>query len=149
MDSPQKSLLQATPNAKDLVTFPHVLHAMLLDLDQAEDNGVVSWAPHGRCFVVNPFERNVFCSTYLPLWFNMTSFPSFQRQLNLVSEGSVTCEYVTGSRLTMPVSQSFHPQYGFKRIGKGPDKGGYFHKLFLRGKPELVDDIKRIKLKGT
>ncbi|GAX15297.1 hypothetical protein FisN_8Hh406 [Fistulifera solaris] len=31
----------------------------------------------------------------------------------------------------------------------GPDKGGYFHENFLRGKPELAQRIPRQKFKGT
>lgn len=31
----------------------------------------------------------------------------------------------------------------------GPDKGGYYHELFLRGKPGLAYRIQRYKLKGT
>lgn len=39
--------------------------------------------------------------------------------------------------------------YGFLRITQGPDKGGYYHELFLRGKHYLVKEISRIQIKGT
>lgn len=43
-------------------------------------------------------------------------FSSFQRQLNL---------------------------YGFRKVHKGPDTGGYTHQFFKRGEPELLDVIRR------
>lgn len=52
----------------------------------------------------------------------MKSFASFQRQLNM---------------------------YGFHRIVSGPDKGGYFHKLFICGQPQLSHLIYRQRLKGN
>ena len=55
-------------------------------------------------------------------WFRQQKYASFQRQLNI---------------------------YGFKRITAGPDKGGYYNELFLRGKPGLAYRINRMKLKGT
>lgn len=38
--------------------------------------------------------------------------------------------------------------YGFKRIKNGPDKGAYYHELFLRAKPFLANRIDRPKNKG-
>ena len=46
----------------------------------------------------------------------MKSYASFQRQLNF---------------------------YGFRRIGEGPNKGAYCHKLFQQGNPHLLPLIKR------
>jgi hypothetical protein len=39
--------------------------------------------------------------------------------------------------------------YGFKRLVTGRDKGGYYHKCFLRGQEELALKIQRTKIKGT
>lgn len=55
-------------------------------------------------------------------WFNQTSWPSFQRQLNL---------------------------YGFRRLNRhGPERGSFYHEFFLRGKPYLTSMIVRTKIKG-
>jgi hypothetical protein len=92
-------------------------------LERIEEDGyahVVSWQPHGRCFVVhNPSK---FVSEVMPIYFNQTKFASFQRQLNL---------------------------YGFSRLANGRDKGGYYHDSFLRGKRQLCQNMTRQKIKGT
>ena len=53
----------------------------------------------------------------MPIYFNHTQVSSFQRQLNL---------------------------YGFTRINTGPNTGGYYHELFLRGRPALCLYIRRV-----
>ena len=53
----------------------------------------------------------------LPTFFKQSRISSFQRQLNL---------------------------YGFTRINTGPDAGGYYHELFLRGRPALGTHIRRV-----
>jgi hypothetical protein len=110
------------PVARGGVTtaFPQRLHELL---DQIEADGfahIISWQPHGRCFVVH--EPKVFVDSVMPTYFNQSKFASFQRQLNL---------------------------YGFIRLTKGADKGGYYHELFLRGKVSLAHKIQRLKVKGT
>lgn len=55
-------------------------------------------------------------------FFRQTRVQSFQRQLNL---------------------------YGFKRITRGPDTGGYYHELFLRGRPGLCVNMQRTRIKGV
>ena len=102
------------------VPFPLKLHEML---DQIEADGlaeVISWQPHGRCFVVHDPKR--FSDSVMPTYFRQTKFASFQRQLNL---------------------------YGFSRLTSGRDKGGYFHELFLKGKSFLCHRMQRLKIKGT
>jgi HSF-type DNA-binding len=39
--------------------------------------------------------------------------------------------------------------YGFKRLTFGQDAGGYYHECFLRGKPALALEMKRVVVKGT
>lgn len=103
-----------------ITPFPVKLHEML---DRIEADGfahVVSWQPHGRCFVVH--KPKEFVNHVMPKYFKQTKMASFQRQLNL---------------------------YGFNRLTSGLDKGGYYHELFLRGKVSLAYDIQRMRVKGT
>lgn len=60
---------------------------------------------------------------------------------------SVYCRYFRQSKLT-----SFQRQlnlYGFARLTRGADSGGYYHELFLRGKEFLCKRMTRTKVKGT
>lgn len=102
------------------IAFPIKLHAVL---DQVEADGlghVISWQPHGRCFVVH--KPKEFVDHVMPKYFRQTKLTSFQRQLNL---------------------------YGFSRLTRGNDAGGYYHELFLRGKEYLCKKMTRTKVKGT
>jgi len=102
------------------VSFPSKLHSVL---DQVEQDGlahVVSWQPHGRCFVIR--KPKEFTEHIMPHYFRQSKLTSFQRQLNL---------------------------YGFNRITRGNDAGGYYHELFLRGKEFLCNRMTRTKVKGT
>jgi hypothetical protein len=100
-------------------TFPQKLHQMLSDLEKEEGGkDIASFLPHWRAFSIhNPKE---FVEKIMPKYFRMSRFSSFQRQLNL---------------------------YEFQRITDGPDKGAYFHELFLHGRPMLCTQIKRNKRK--
>jgi len=97
--------------------FPIRLYEMLNKLGGNCD--VVSWQPHGRCFVVHKPEE---FTQMLPKFFKLSKIASFQRQLNL---------------------------YGFVRLTAGLDKSGYYHERFLRGRPDLLWTIPRAKVKGT
>jgi len=100
--------------------FPIQLHKMLEATNREGLADIVSWSDHGRAFIVHrPTE---FSQKVLPRFFKQHKYTSFQRQLNL---------------------------YGFLRLSKGADNGGYYHELFLRGKPELALAMKRVKVKGT
>ena len=100
--------------------FPLKLFDMLRSIEEDNMSHIVSWQPHGRCFAVHM--PKLFVEEVMPKYFQQKKYASFQRQLNL---------------------------YGFSRITKGCDKGGYYHELFLRGKRFLVSRIHRIKVKGT
>jgi hypothetical protein len=92
-------------------------------LSNIEDDGhgnVISWQPHGRCFVVH--KPKEFVKDITPLYFKQTKLTSFQRQLNL---------------------------YGFCRLTAGPDRGGYYHELFLKDRPFLCKRMIRTRVKGT
>jgi len=97
--------------------FPIRLYEMLSTLGNHCD--VVSWQPHGRCFVVHKPDE---FTRLLPQFFKLSKIASFQRQLNL---------------------------YGFVRLTAGRDKSGYYHERFLRGRKDLLWTIPRAKVKGT
>ena len=102
------------------ISFPMKLHAVL---DQVEEDGlahIVSWSPHGRCFIIH--KPKEFVDHVMPNYFRQSKLTSFQRQLNL---------------------------YGFFRLTRGNDSGGYYHELFLRGKIFLAKKMQRTKVKGT
>jgi len=99
--------------------FPIKLHEMLERVEADGNAHIVSWQPHGRCFVVH--KPDLF-RVILPQYFKLSKIASFQRQLNL---------------------------YGFQRLTRGLDKGGYYHEMFLRGKAFLSPRIMRVKVKGT
>ena len=101
-------------------SFPSQLHHMLDDAERRGFDDIVSWQPHGRCFVVHKVKE--FVEQILPNYFRQSKFPSFQRQLNL---------------------------YEFSRITQGKDRNAYYHDRFLRGVPELSERMNRCKVKGT
>jgi len=81
---------------------------------------IVGWMPHGRAFKV--FNIPAFEKYVMPRYFNTCKEKSFRRQLCL---------------------------WGFTRMNKGLDKGGYFSPLFVRGKPELIRKMVCVKVKGV
>jgi len=106
------------------IPFPIKLHNMLehIELIEPELSHIISWQPHGRCFIVHKPKLFYEDPQGLARFFHQKKYASFQRQLNL---------------------------YGFNRITKGPDRGSYYHERFLRGKAFLCEGIKRTKVKGT
>lgn len=101
-------------------TFPIRLHTLLSDVEKSGQMDIISWQPHGRCFIVRKTDE--FVEKLLPQYFNQNKWASFQRQLNL---------------------------YSFERITAGIDRGAYYHPKFVRGEPALCHSIPRTKVKGT
>lgn len=120
LEEPQEADVVQQRRGGVAISFPLKLHAVL---DQVETDGlahVISWMGHGRCFVIHKAKE--FVDHVMPHYFRQTKLTSFQRQLNL---------------------------YGFCRLTRGKDSGGYYHELFLRGKPFLCKHMIRTKVKGT
>jgi hypothetical protein len=95
--------------------FPEKLHRMLEEIDKQGISEVVSFYSHGRAFGVHDMDR--FVSEVMPKFFKQSKWNSFARQLNL---------------------------YGFIRVTSGPDAGGYYHELFLKGRPSLCLHMRRV-----
>jgi hypothetical protein len=95
--------------------FPTKLYRMLQEVEEEGKSHIVSFYPHGRAFGIHNI--NAFTDEILPKYFSKQSkLVSFVRQLNL---------------------------YGFVRIHSGLDMGGYYHELFLKGRPELFPFMRR------
>ena len=77
------------------VSFPLKLHTVLEQVEADGFGHIISWQPHGRCFVIH--KPKEFTETVMPRYFRQSKLTSFQRQLNL---------------------------YGYQRITRGNDSGG-------------------------
>ena len=97
--------------------FPEKLHRMLEEVQKQGKDDIISFFSHGRAFAVHDPDR--FTAEVMPSYFKQSRLSSFQRQLNL---------------------------YGFTRITSGPDAGGYYHELFLKGRPTLAIHMRRVGL---
>ncbi len=102
------------------ISFPAKLHTVLERVEADGWGHVISWQSHGRCFVIH--KPKEFTELVMPHYFRQSKLTSFQRQLNL---------------------------YGFCRLTRGKDNGGYYHELFLRGRLFLANKMQRTKIKGT
>jgi hypothetical protein len=97
------------------IPFPEKLHTMLKEMEEQGKTDIVSFYSHGRAFGVHDIDR--FVEEIMPKYFKMGKWNSFARQLNL---------------------------YGFVRMTTGPDSGGYYHELFLKGRPQLAEHMRRV-----
>lgn len=95
--------------------FPKKVFHMLEETEQENLSEIVSFFSHGRAFAVHDERR--FVKEILPRYFQQTKWSSFTRQLHL---------------------------WGFTRIQSGPDAGGFYHELFIRGKPTFCLYMKRV-----
>lgn len=87
-------------------------------LSNPEYHDVISWLPHGRSFRI--LQLQAFEERILPKYFRHGRYPSFTRQLN---------------------------GWGFRRITEGPEYNSHYHELFICGKPEMVDQMRRLTSK--
>ena len=113
----------ASPGEQDdslVVRFPFKLHVLLLSAESEGYKHIISWQVHDRAFKIH--KDREFAEKLLPVHFKHNNLDSFHRQLNV---------------------------YGFSKITRGPDKGAYYHELFLRGKYFLARGIARTRVKGT
>ena len=97
--------------------FPEKLHRLLKEIEDDGNGDVISFYSHGRAIGIHKPDK--FVNEIMPKYFKQSRLSSFQRQLNL---------------------------YGFKRITAGRDAGGYYHELFLKGRPNMCLHMRRVGL---
>lgn len=145
-DEARPALSQGCCESKNIVAreyFPVKLHFVLEEVEKEGLSSVISWQPHGRCFLVREQER--FVQEMLPLWFRQTRYASFQRQLNLYGFKRLTTgKYIPQNLKILPMRV-----LNQNSLIIGRDKGAYYHPCFLRGKRHLAYQITRAKIKGT
>mmetsp|Transcript_20421 Transcript_20421/g.30305 ORF Transcript_20421/g.30305 Transcript_20421/m.30305 type:complete len:340 (-) Transcript_20421:89-1108(-) len=95
--------------------FPEKLHRLLSEVEEKKQDDIIGFFSHGRAFAIH--DREGFVEEIMPKYFKQSRLSSFQRQLNL---------------------------YGFTRITSGPDLGGYYHELFLKGRASLAIHMRRV-----
>lgn len=102
--------------------FPQLLYAMLETAALRDGSGCsnsVTWLAHGHAFKI--LDQREFIEVTVPMFFKQTKIRSFYRQLNL---------------------------WGYKRVSSGIDVGAYYNKHFVRGRPEKMKEMVRVKIKG-
>jgi len=87
------------------LTFPQRLMELL---DDARNDDIIGWLPHGRGFLI--YQKRRFAADIMPKYFKQSKFTSFTRKLN---------------------------RWGFTRISRGPETGAYYHPYFRRGNLRL------------
>lgn len=98
--------------------FPEKLHRLLCEVEAAGRSDVISFVANGRAFAIHKPDK--FFKEIVPLYFRQSRLSSFKRQLNL---------------------------YGFELINTGPARGGYYHELFVKDRPELCRRMRRVAVK--
>jgi hypothetical protein len=94
------------------------LRVMLSDASRHGNRFVVSWAPHGKAFMIH--DRPHFSNKIMPSYFK-SKFTSFRQSLR---------------------------NHGFAQIGgNGWDEGAYYHRLFLRDEPQLCQGLTQDQMK--
>mmetsp|Transcript_5094 Transcript_5094/g.5618 ORF Transcript_5094/g.5618 Transcript_5094/m.5618 type:complete len:163 (-) Transcript_5094:235-723(-) len=114
------SSMQPRGKKRRVAPFPLKLYYVLTHAKRWGYEHIISWLPHGRAFRLH--ETKLFELYVMPIFFYASTVKSFFRQLNL---------------------------YSFKRLFNGEDEGAYYNELFLRGKPYLYVNIKRVNIKGN
>jgi hypothetical protein len=101
-------------------TVPEDLRQML---EEAEDEGnvqIVAWLSHGRAFIV--YDKAAFSDHILPRYFKASKYTYFSDALRM---------------------------WGWQRIKDGRDKGAYYHRLFVKGQPQLTRHLTRVQMKNS
>lgn len=98
--------------------FPEKLHRLLTEVEVSGRGDVISFIANGKAFAIHKPDK--FFKEIVPKYFRQSRLSSFKRQLNL---------------------------YGFELINTGPARGGYYHEMFTKERPELCRRMRRIAIK--
>jgi len=102
-------------------SFPERLYRMIVEAERDGLSHLISFTADGRAFTIHRLrhgagEDNAF-EQLVSRYFRHKKASSLRRQLSM---------------------------YGFLRHRQGPNKGAYAHQLFIRGRPDLLKQIKRV-----
>jgi len=98
--------------------FPEKLHRLLTEVEAAGRSDVISFIATGKAFAIHKPDK--FFKEIVPKYFRQSRLSSFKRQLNL---------------------------YGFELINTGSARGGYYHDMFIKDRPELCRKMRRVAVK--
>jgi hypothetical protein len=98
--------------------FPEKLHRLLTEVEAAGRSDIISFIAGGKAFAIHKPDK--FFKEVVPKYFRQSRLSSFKRQLNL---------------------------YGFELINTGPARGGYYHEMFMKDRPELCRRMRRVAVK--
>jgi len=131
--------------------FPSKLHHLLQLVGCY--SSVVGWLPHGRAFAI--FDEDRFMQEVIPMFFKQTKIRSFYRQLSLwgfrrcVNERNNVFTRALASLLTNISPPPSHSLFSaLDRLSTGYDTGCWHNEFFIRGQPEKMRNMARIKVKG-
>ncbi len=164
---PRKALQDKSDST---LPFPFKLHQLLEEAEGCGADHVISWLPSGEAFKIH--DPEAFLNSVMTKYFKMTKIKSFTRQL----VGRICCMGLAISRrlLTHLTCRSsflvLQYIYGFTKISKGPNMGGFFHPEFRRedqkacmtlsrrdgkedrrvkaNKPKMMEDLQRNLARG-
>lgn len=110
----QEAMIRAVlPRTHNPAPFPLVLHQILDKLAAEGRQDVASFTPDGKAFKIH---NNKAFEALLPQFFRHAKLSSFKRQLSV---------------------------YGFLRVPYGLNEGAFENQLFIQGRPELCQNMKR------
>lgn len=114
------------PVSKNQVEVPIFLRKTYHMIDTCDSN-IASWSEDGETFVVK--QPKIFESTIIPQFFKHSKFSSFVRQLNFY--GFRKIKYSDTIKIDAQLEAETANYWRFR------------HEHFLRGRPELLNEIKR------
>ena len=143
-------------------TFPYKLYEMIEYACDSEFSSSLSWSANGCAFIIH--DKEVMMEDLAPKFFKQTKFRSFVSVVSVIFQvigdstyWSCFChhrpETLTFSSFFF-VSFAFQTRqlniWGFVRSDTlGGEKGGWQHKDFLRGRPDLLTEIERTEVKSA